>query len=66
MSMVLAGYRTVDMEANPATIALIEAFSRLTGVPMVLNTSFNENEPVVCRPVEALDCFLAHEKWMCW
>jgi carbamoyltransferase len=30
----------------------------LTGVPMVLNTSFNENEPVVCRPEEALDCFL--------
>ena len=29
-----------------------------TGVPMVLNTSFNENEPVVCRPDEALDCFL--------
>jgi len=37
---------------------LIEAFFRLTGVPMVLNTSFNENEPVVCRPEEALDCFL--------
>ena len=30
----------------------------MTGVPMVLNTSFNENEPVVCRPEEALDCFL--------
>ena len=30
----------------------------LTGVPMVLNTSFNENEPVVCRQEEALDCFL--------
>ena len=29
-----------------------------TRVPMVLNTSFNENEPVVCRPEEALDCFL--------
>ena len=37
---------------------LIESFFRLTGVPMVLNTSFNENEPVVCRPEEALDCFL--------
>jgi predicted NodU family carbamoyl transferase len=34
------------------------AFCRLTGVPMVLNTSFNENEPVVCRPEQALDCFL--------
>ena len=30
----------------------------VSGVPMVLNTSFNENEPVVCRPEEALDCFL--------
>jgi carbamoyltransferase len=37
---------------------LIESFSALTGVPMVLNTSFNENEPVVCKPQEALDCFL--------
>ena len=46
------------MEANPRYHRLIEAFSRLTGVPMVLNTSFNENEPVVCKPVEALDCFL--------
>ena len=35
-----------------------EAFRELTGVPIVLNTSFNENEPVVCRPEEALDCFL--------
>ena len=38
--------------------ALISAFHAITGVPMVLNTSFNENEPVVCRPEEALDCFL--------
>ena len=37
---------------------LIESFRELTGVPIVLNTSFNENEPVVCRPDEALDCFL--------
>jgi carbamoyltransferase len=37
---------------------LIECFRDLTGVPMVLNTSFNENEPVVCEPQEALDCFL--------
>ena len=45
-------------ESNPRYYALIEAFRALTGVPMVLNTSFNENEPVVCRPEEALDCFL--------
>jgi carbamoyltransferase len=37
---------------------LISDFRSLTSVPMVLNTSFNENEPVVCRPEEALDCFL--------
>jgi carbamoyltransferase len=50
--------QTVDRAANPRYHALIEAFYRLTGVPMVLNTSFNENEPVVCRPEEALNCFL--------
>jgi carbamoyltransferase len=50
--------QTVDRTGNPRYYAVIEAFSRLTGVPMVLNTSFNENEPVVCRPEEALDCFL--------
>jgi carbamoyltransferase len=50
--------QTVDRASNPLYYSLIEAFFRLTGVPMVLNTSFNENEPVVCRPEEALDCFL--------
>ena len=43
---------------NPRYHRLIESFRDLTGVPMVLNTSFNENEPVVCKPKEALDCFL--------
>ena len=50
--------QTVHRAANPRYYGLIEAFERRTGVPMVLNTSFNENEPVVCRPEEALDCFL--------
>lgn len=50
--------QTVERAANPRYYALIEAFFKLTGIPMVLNTSFNENEPVVCRPEEALDCFL--------
>ena len=50
--------QTVTRKSNARYYALIEAFGRLTGVPMVLNTSFNENEPVVCRPEEALDCFL--------
>jgi carbamoyltransferase len=50
--------QTVSKRTNPLYHRLIEAFRDLTGVPMVLNTSFNENEPVVCAPAEALDCFL--------
>ncbi len=50
--------QTVHRETNPRYHRLISAYRDLTGVPMVLNTSFNENEPVVCRPQEALDCFL--------
>ena len=50
--------QTVCRETNPRYYRLIESFRELTGVPMVLNTSFNENEPVVCQPSEALDCFL--------
>lgn len=49
--------QTVDREANPKYYGLIEAFERLTGTPVVLNTSFNENEPIVCTPAEAIDCF---------
>ena len=50
--------QTVSRLTNPRYYRLIETFRDLTGVPMVLNTSFNENEPVVCKPEEALDCFL--------
>lgn len=50
--------QTVHKETNPRYYRLIEAFRAITLVPMVLNTSFNENEPVVCRPREALECFL--------
>ncbi len=50
--------QTVRQATNPRYYGLISAFFDLTGVPMVLNTSFNENEPVVCEPKEALDCFL--------
>ena len=50
--------QTVYRETNQRYHRLIESFYDLTGVPLVLNTSFNENEPVVCRPQEALDCFL--------
>jgi carbamoyltransferase len=50
--------QTVTKDANPRYYALIREFERQTGVPVVLNTSFNDNEPIVCRPQEALDCFL--------
>ena len=50
--------QTVTADANPRYHALITEFERQTGVPVVLNTSFNDNEPIVCRPQEALDCFL--------
>src|SRR6185369_6230831 len=50
--------QTVSQRANPRYWALIRAFEERTGVPMVLNTSFNENEPIVNTPAEALNCFL--------
>jgi len=53
-----ARLQTVDCGANPRFYRLIASFAEMTGVPIVLNTSFNENEPVVCQPEEALDCFL--------
>ena len=50
--------QTVSRRSNERYWRLIKAFERVSGVPMVLNTSFNENEPIVLRPEEALDCFL--------
>jgi carbamoyltransferase len=50
--------QTVYRDTNERYYDLIKEFHQMTGVPMVLNTSFNENEPVVCQPSEALDCFL--------
>jgi carbamoyltransferase len=50
--------QTVTKEANPRYWRLIREFGNLTGVPVVLNTSFNDNEPIVCRPEEAIECFL--------
>ena len=50
--------QTVRREDNPLYWQLIEEFRKITGVPVVLNTSFNENEPIVCKPEEALNCFL--------
>jgi len=50
--------QTVNRQVNPRYWGLIREFANLTGVPVVLNTSFNDNEPIVCRPEEAIDCFL--------
>jgi carbamoyltransferase len=50
--------QTVSPSTNPRYWRLIDAFRQLTGVPVLLNTSFNENEPIVHQPSEALDCFL--------
>ena len=52
-----ARLQTVSRTANPLYWRLIRAFGDLTGVPVLLNTSFNDNEPIVCRPEEAIDCF---------
>jgi carbamoyltransferase len=50
--------QTVEKDVNPLYWKLITAFDELTGVPVLLNTSFNENEPIVNTPAQALDCFL--------
>jgi carbamoyltransferase len=49
--------QTVNARTNPRYYQLISDFHQLTAVPVVLNTSFNENEPIVCTPQDALDCF---------
>jgi carbamoyltransferase len=50
--------QTVEQQTSPLYYQLIKTLQQKTGVPIILNTSFNENEPIVCRPEEALDCFL--------
>ncbi|MBM4123556.1 MAG: carbamoyltransferase [Nitrospira sp.] len=60
-----ARVQTVDRDSNPKFRRLIEAFERKTGLPMLLNTSFNVNEPIVCSPEEAVQCFLKTEvEWL--
>ncbi len=49
--------QTVDRATAPRYHMLISAFAEITGTPLILNTSFNENEPIVCQPGEAIDCF---------
>jgi carbamoyltransferase len=53
-----ARIQTVERAANPRYYALIEAFGAITGVPVLLNTSFNRREPIVARPEDAIDCYL--------
>ncbi|MGZ0172360.1 MAG: carbamoyltransferase C-terminal domain-containing protein, partial [Planctomycetales bacterium] len=50
--------QSVSKESNPLYHALITRFYERTGVPILLNTSLNENEPIVCTPSEAISCFL--------
>ena len=50
--------QTVRRDQNPRYYGLIEAFEERTGVPVLLNTSFNENEPICCTPEEAVDTFV--------
>ena len=49
--------QTVSRDTNQLYYELIREFDRITGVPVVLNTSFNEDEPIVCTPEQAMDCF---------
>ena len=50
--------QTVEREVNPLYWGLLKRFGEITGVPILINTSFNENEPIVNTPAQALDCFL--------
>ncbi len=49
--------QSVTHEENPLYYDLIQSFEKKTGIPVVLNTSFNENEPIVCEPKQAIECF---------
>src|SRR5690606_33070853 len=50
--------QTVTRDENPLYYDLIKGFEARPGIPVLLNTSFNENEPIVCTPAEAIECFL--------
>jgi carbamoyltransferase len=56
-----ARIQTVTADTNPRYFALLSAFDALSGVPILLNTSFNENEPIVCTPEEATACFARND-----
>ena len=57
--------QTVNEKTNSRYYNLIKEFHNLTNIPMLLNTSFNENEPVVCKPEEALETFYG-PGWIYW
>jgi carbamoyltransferase len=50
--------QTVNRETNPRYYELIQRFYKKTGVPIILNTSLNENEPIVHTPEQAIECYL--------
>jgi carbamoyltransferase len=58
MLMVLGRLQSVSRQTNPLYWDLINTFAQRTGIPIVLNTSLNENEPIVRTPTEAIQCFL--------
>jgi carbamoyltransferase len=50
--------QTIDRKANPRYYGVIEEYAKITGIPVILNTSFNRQEPVVNAPAEAISCYL--------
>ncbi|MBI4707344.1 MAG: carbamoyltransferase, partial [Candidatus Omnitrophica bacterium] len=50
--------QAVSKYTHPLYWEIIEQFRRETGIPLVINTSFNDNEPIVCTPQDAIDCFI--------
>jgi carbamoyltransferase len=50
--------QTVSRDENPLYYDLVKTFGERTGIPVLINTSFNENEPIICNPTEAVDCYL--------
>ncbi len=59
--MVLQEFRLLKKKTNLKLASLIESFYEITNVPVLLNTSFNENEPIVMKPQEALNCILRND-----
>ena len=59
--MVLQEYRLLKKKTNLKLANPIQSFYEITNVPVLLNTSFNENEPIVMKPQEALNCILRND-----